>query len=156
MRVNEAVTGTFLIALAIAIFVVTASFPQIPGQPFGPDLFPRVIGGMLGIAGLLMIARGLLTTPRLPFAERAEWARSARATGAILLTLGSIVAYILVSEPLGFVITAFALLLVLMLYLRTPLVTALVTAAVSTLILEYFFSGLMRVPLPRGILTVLV
>jgi putative tricarboxylic transport membrane protein len=156
VRVNEAVIGALLIALTVLVWTVTASFPRIPGQPYGPDLFPRIISGCLGLAGVLMILRGLLSQPRLPFAELAPWARSPRAIGAILLTLGAILAYILVAETLGFVITAFCLLLILMLYLRSTPITALMTAAGMALAVEYFFSGLMRVPLPRGLLAVLV
>jgi putative tricarboxylic transport membrane protein len=156
VRVNEAVLGVLLIALTVLVWTVTATFPRIPGQPYGPDLFPRVISGFLGIAGVLMVLRGLLSRPRLPFAELAPWARSPRAIGAILLTLGAILAYILLAETLGFVITAFCLLLILMLYLRTAPLTSLVTAAGMALAVEYFFSGLMRVPLPRGLLAVMV
>lgn len=156
MRVNEAVLGVLLIALMGLVWSVTASFPRIPGQPYGPDLFPRVISGFLGIAGVVMILRGLLSQPRLPFAELAPWARSPRAIGAILLTLGAILAYILLAETLGFVITAFCLLLMLMLYLRCAPVTSLAASAGVALAVEYFFSGLMRVPLPRGLLAVMV
>lgn len=156
MRVNEAVLGVLLLALTALIWTVTASFPRIPGQPYGPDLFPRIISASLGLAGVLMILRGLLSQPRLPFAELAPWARSPRAIGAIVLTLGAILAYILVAEILGFVITAFCLLLALMLYLRTGPAPALLTAAGMALAVEYFFSGLMRVPLPRGLLAVMV
>ncbi len=155
MRVNEAVLGVLMLALTALVWSVTAAFPRIPGQPYGPDLFPRLISGALGIAGVLMILRGLLSTPREPFAELAPWARSPRAIGAILFTLGAILAYILVADTLGFVITAFCLLLVLMLYLRTPPLTSLATAAGMALAVEYFFSGLMRVPLPRGLLAVM-
>jgi putative tricarboxylic transport membrane protein len=156
VRVNEAVLGVLLLALTALVYAVTASFPRIPGQPYGPDLFPRVISGFLGLAGVVMVLRGLLSSPRLPFAELAPWARSPRAIGAILLTLGSILAYILLADTLGFVITGFSLLLVLMLYLRNGPVASAVTAAGVTLAVEYFFSGLMRVPLPRGLLAVLV
>ncbi len=156
MRVNEAVLGVLMLALTALIWSVTASFPRIPGQPYGPDLFPRVISGFLGAAGVVMILRGLLSRPRLPFAELAPWARSPRAIGAILLTLGAILAYILAAETLGFVITAFLLLSVLMFFLRTSAPVAILTAAGVTLAVEYFFSGLMRVPLPRGLLAVLV
>jgi hypothetical protein len=42
-----------------------------------------------------------------------------------------------------------------MLYLRTGFVTALITAAATTLVVEYTFGSLMRVPLPRGLFVVL-
>lgn len=155
MRVNEAVLGALLLALMVAVFSATAAFPRIPGQPYGPDLFPRLIAGGLGIAGALMTLRGLLSQPRLPFATLAPWARSARAAGAVGLALAAMVFYILAADTLGFVITAFALLVVLMLYLRTPPLTALLASAATTLAVEYTFGSLMRIPLPRGLLVVL-
>jgi len=155
VRVNEAVIGAFLLALMVAVFSATAAFPRIPGQPYGPDLFPRMIAGGLGIAGGLMILRGLLSQPRLPFATLAPWARSARSAGAVALALAAIVFYILAAGALGFVLSAFALLVVLMLYLRVGIVTALLTAAATTLVVEYTFGSLMRIPLPRGLLVVL-
>jgi putative tricarboxylic transport membrane protein len=155
VRVNEAVIGALLLALMAAVFAATAAFPRIPGQPYGPDLFPRMIAGGLGIAGVLMVLRGLLSRPRLPLAALAPWARSARSAGAVALALAGIVFYILAADSLGFVISAFALLAVLMLYLRVPLLTAAITAAASTLVVEYTFGSLMRIPLPRGLLVVL-
>jgi len=155
VRVNEAVIGALLLALAAAVFSITASFPRIPGQPFGPDLFPRVIAGGLAVAGVLLALRGLLSRPRLPFATPAPWARSPRAAGAVLLTVAAMVFYILAADTLGFVIAAFVLLLALMLYLRVRPLTALLASAATTLVVEYTFGGMMRIPLPRGLLVVL-
>jgi putative tricarboxylic transport membrane protein len=154
VRVNEAVIGALLIGLALAVFSITASFPRIPGQPFGPDLFPRVIAAMLALSGVLMIIRGVAIRPRHPLVTVADWARSPRAAGAIALTLGAIVAYILVSDTLGFVITATLMLAVLMLYLRVGIITTLVASVVTALLVEYTFGSLMRIPLPRGLLVV--
>jgi putative tricarboxylic transport membrane protein len=155
VRVNEAVIGALLLALMAAVFSATAAFPRIPGQPYGPDLFPRLIAAALGVAGVLMILRGLLSRPRLPFAELAPWARSPRAAGAVALALAGILFYILAADALGFVISAFALLLVLMLTLRTRPLTALLASAATVLVVEYTFGSLMRIPLPRGLLVVL-
>ena len=154
MRVNDAVLGALLLALMAAVFSATAAFPRIPGQPYGPDLFPRLVAAGLGLAGLLMILRGLLARPRPPIVRLAPWARSARSAGAIALALVGIVFYILAADMLGFVVTAFVLLAVLMLYLRTRVLTALLVSAATTLIVEYTFASLMRIPLPRGLLVV--
>lgn len=154
MRVNEAVIGALLIGLALAVFSITASFPRIPGQPYGPDLFPRVIAAMLALSGVLMIIRGVAIRPRHPLVAVADWARSPRAAGAIALTLGVIVAYILVADTLGFVITATLMLAVMMLYLRVSVVTTLAASVATALIVEYTFGSLMRIPLPRGLLVV--
>ncbi|WP_144183938.1 tripartite tricarboxylate transporter TctB family protein [Elioraea rosea] len=154
MRVNEAVIGVLLIVLAVAVFLATASFPRIPGQPYGPDLFPRLVGALLGLAGVMMIIRGVAMTPRRPLVEFPEWARSHRAAGAIVLALASVIAYILVSDTVGFVISAAVMLLVLMLYLRVRPHVAVIASVATTLMVEYGFGSLMRIPLPRGLLVV--
>ena len=49
MKVNDAVIGACLIALAIAILVHIQAYPLIPGQKYGPALFPGVIAvGLIG------------------------------------------------------------------------------------------------------------
>lgn len=154
MRVNEAVIGVLLIALGVAVFILTASFPRIPGQPYGPDLFPRIIGALLGLAGTMMIVRGVAMTPRRPLVEFPEWARNPRSAGAIVLALAMVVAYIFVSDTLGFVISAAVMLAVLMLYLDVRPHVALLASVATTLMVEYGFGSLMRIPLPRGLLVV--
>ena len=68
------------------------------------------------------------------------------------LMLGAMIFYILVSEPLGFIPTAFIIQLVLFFWFGVRPVTAVAVAILMTGVVHWFFDGLMRVPLPRGIL----
>lgn len=68
------------------------------------------------------------------------------------LMLGAMVFYLIASEPLGFIPTAFLIQLVLFLWFGVRPVMALIVAAAITIAVQYFFGSLMRVPLPRGIL----
>ena len=55
MKVNDAVVGACLIALAIAILVHIQAYPLIPGQNYGPALFPGVIA--VGLIALRVAPR---------------------------------------------------------------------------------------------------
>ena len=50
MRFNDAVFGVVLLLAAVAVFAVARGFPGMPGQNFGPALFPDLIA-----AGLLPV-----------------------------------------------------------------------------------------------------
>ena len=43
MKLNDAVVGLVLLALAAAVWVAVRDFPNIPGQNVGPALFPTLI-----------------------------------------------------------------------------------------------------------------
>ena len=72
---------------------------------------------------------------------------------SFLLIPLSLVFYIGVSEPLGFLPTAFVLLLALFLTFRTRVMVALPVAMASALLIHTIFYKLLKVPLPWGILT---
>jgi putative tricarboxylic transport membrane protein len=63
-----------------------------------------------------------------------------------------VVLYILFSETIGFLPVAFALLAGLFIWFRVRPIAVVPVALISVLLINYFFSHLMRVPLPRGLL----
>lgn len=153
MRANDTLAGTVMIIAAGVMIYLTLDFPPFPGQKYGPSLFPRILGTGLVLCGLLLIARGLIAKRREPMLRLAGWTQNAEQLQSFLLVVGLIVAYILVSEQIGFLIVAFVLLTILFLWFRARPMLALPVAAIATWTIHYFFSSLMRVPLPRGILT---
>lgn len=152
MRVNDIVSGGLLIAAAATIIAYTATFPVFPGQRYGPDLFPRLIGVGLILCGALLILRGV----KARAAGEALLSRPAWATPASLatmaLTLAVILAYVLFVEWIGFIpLTILAIgLLFLWLGVKPPLAIAMAVGAAFTV--NWFFGSLMRVPLPRGLM----
>jgi putative tricarboxylic transport membrane protein len=70
---------------------------------------------------------------------------------SFLLVPGAILAYLMLSEWLGFIPSAFGILLGMMLWFGVRALTALIVALVMTGLLHWFFGTLMRVPLPRGL-----
>lgn len=154
MKFNDAIVGAIFIALAAFMIQQSFSFPGFPGQDYGPNLFPRIIAGGMILCALALIAKGFRARSAgvAPWVALDDWTRSPKHIASFALMIAAMVFYVFASEFLGFIITAFVIQLVLFLWFAVRPVTALVVATVSTLVVQYFFVSLMRVPLPRGLL----
>ncbi len=151
MRANDAISGLLLIVLSAAMLVLAASFPDFPGQKYGPSLFPRIMATGLIVCGALLIRKGWASRPAgAPWVEIAPWVHEPWRLGSFLLMLGMLLLYILASETVGFIPLALVFLGALFLWLGVRPVMATFTAVVATLTIHWFFSTLLRVPLPRG------
>ena len=153
MRANDAVSGFVLLVLAAVMAALTIPFPEFPGQRFGPDLLPRILAAALAICGVLLIARGLRQRREgAPWFTLAAWFAMPMKVTRFLLVLAALVFYILAVDALGFVAVSFVIVLVLSLAFGARPLPAVFTAVVATLAINYFFGTIMRVPLPRGLL----
>jgi putative tricarboxylic transport membrane protein len=150
MRLNDALLGALLLGFAGWVWWMTTFFPAFPGQDYGPNLFPRILAGGIGICGALLVLRGL--RQRAPVVAVDAWVRDPAKLLSFMAIPGATLFYILASDRLGFIPTAFAILLALALWFRARPLVALPVAAGVTLMVHWFFSGLMRVPLPRGLM----
>jgi putative tricarboxylic transport membrane protein len=158
LRANDILSGLVLIAFAIAMIALTLTFPDFPGQKYGPSLFPRILGAGLILCGTVLVRNGLVARRtaqvpgQVPWLELAAWMRDPWRLTSFLLTLVLLLIYILASETIGFIPLALLFLLTLFLWLGVRLVPAVVTAVATTIAIHWFFSTLLRVPLPRGML----
>lgn len=151
MRANDAVNGLILIVLSVAMFALTSTFPDFPGQPHGPALFPRILAALLVVCGGLLIWRGRdARRGGARWVEMAPWTRDPWRVGSFFLMLVSLLAYILFAETVGFIPVAFVMLLAMFLWFGVRTITAVITAVVATLVVHWFFATMLRVPLPRG------
>ena len=153
MKLNDAVFGLLLTLLGAAVLVAIRGYPNIPGQPVGPALFPGLIAAGLCVAGVLLIVRGLRHRGEQPWLAWDDWVRSPRHALALLVLLGSVMFYIVAAEVLGFLPTAAIILTVLFLVLRVRPLLAVVIAVVAALLVHTAFYKLLKVPLPWGLLT---
>ncbi len=85
-----------------------------------------------------------------PSVERSAWSLSGRAVALLVLTLALIVGYIALSDQLGFIPVAIAILLVMMRALGVRPVVALVIAISGAVAIQFAFGRLLLVPLPRN------
>jgi putative tricarboxylic transport membrane protein len=153
VRVNDAVIGAVLVVFALAMIAYTRTFPSMPGQDYGPALFPVLIGIGFLICGLILIASGVRRLQTEPWFTGGAWLRSPHHLIDFFAVVGGLVAYILVADWLGFIPTAFLLLLGwLMLFRSGKPVSSAAIALVATLAVNYAFTQLLLVPLPLGLL----
>ncbi len=152
MKFNDAVTGGALLALALAIFVHVAGFPQIQGQQVGPAVFPTLIGALLATCGLLLIVRGLADAKTQVWAEPGRWMKSPYHRRNFLLTVGCLLFYVLASETLGFLLCGVLILAAMFWSLSVRRALILPLALLITLVIHAVFYQGLRVPLPWGVL----
>lgn len=151
MRFNDTVVGAAFLLIAGAMIAMTFSFPPFPGQKYGPSLFPRILGAGIILCSVLLILRERRSAGR-PWLVIEDWVRQPGRLASFALMLAAMVFYLVASEPLGFIPTAFLIQLGLFLWFGVRPMTALIVAVCMTIAVQYFFGNLMRVPLPRGVL----
>ena len=119
-------------------------------QDYGAAVFPMLVAWGLGIAGTLMI----IMRERKPSgpAGDGDWARRPANWGRIATVGGLIVFYIVAAGPLGFMPTSVLVLVTLFMMFGSRWWVALLVACVVTLAIERGFGGLLRVPMPHGLL----
>jgi putative tricarboxylic transport membrane protein len=157
VRINDAVIGAVLVLFALFMIWHTRTFPAMPGQDYGPALFPVLIGVGFVVTGLILIVSGLRRRRTEPWFAGGDWLRSRRHLIGFLSIIGGLIAYILVSDWLGFIPTAFLLLFGwLVLFRNGKPVSSLVIALAVTLVVNYAFGQLLLVPLPLGLLQALI
>lgn len=151
MRANDAIAGLVLIVLSAVMIALTASFPEFPGQKYGPSLFPRILGAGLIVCGGILMWNGFVSRRAgAAWVEIAPWAREPRRLATFMLVIALLLLYIFAAETVGFIPLALMFLGVLFVWLGVRPWIAATTALVSTLIIYWFFAILLRVPLPRG------
>ena len=171
MKLPDWLLGAVLLVLSLAVLWHVQSFPAIPGQEYGAALFPGLAAAGLGLASLVLLLSSLRRHGRrLPVradplgeieqAVEEEIAREEDEAGpmtprrwlALALSVGSVVFYILVAEPLGFILTGFLILAVMMWAYGARPALIVPVAIVATLLVHTGFYKLLRVPLPWGVL----
>jgi putative tricarboxylic transport membrane protein len=152
MRLNDAVFGVLLIVFAIAEIAYTRTFPSLHGQAYGPDLFPILIGVGFLITGAVLTFQGLAQRAGHTLLEVGAWAADRRNVVNFALVLLALLFYIAASEWLGFILTAFIIMLVLLKSFGSGWVAAAVIATLTTLCIHTLFARVLLVPLPWGLL----
>jgi putative tricarboxylic transport membrane protein len=151
---QDVVGGALAAVLGAAVVLHVQTFPELPdGQP-GPALFPGLVGGLLVLFGLVLVAKAVLARRRAAVPEPdgvPDAGADPRARLRALAVLGLVVAYLLLAETLGFVLTMGVLLALLMWVLGARPVVAVLASAATTGFIMLVFEELLLVPLPQGL-----
>ena len=156
MRVNDGVLGAVLAALAAAIFLTARGFRDMPGQAYGPALFPSLIAAGLGLCGLVLLARGVPRLAREGAFGLAGWEAGWGRLGDVALIVGGLALWILLWDAAGFLLGATAYAGALMVRFRGRPLTSLALALALALVIDWGFRHGLLVPLPLGPLTGIV
>ena len=147
MRFNDALIGVAVIIFGLVMVVHVQSYPSMGNNMPGPSLFPTVLGVLLMIVGAVQVPRGIKS--RAPLVTILPEFNARGIFNIVALVIG-VVFYIYASDTLGFLLTSFCIVFVLILTLKgKPLSSALVAAG-ATLFVYLIFNKMLMVPLPRG------
>jgi putative tricarboxylic transport membrane protein len=150
MRINDAIIGAVLLAFAIAMFAYARTLPAIPGQEYGAAVFPVLVAMGLAGCGVVLIASGFRHWQGA--VTWSDWAQTHHSWVRLVVIFALILAYIVAAPALGFVPTSIAILLVFLLMMGVRWWIAAAVAIAATILIQQTFVGLLRVPLPLGLL----
>lgn len=153
MKIHDTVFGLIFLALGTLVLFAIRGYPNIPGQPVGPALFPGLIAVGLCITGLMLVIKSVRQKTIAPWFAWEDWVRSPRHVLALCVLLASVVFYIAFANSLGFLLTSLLILIALLRVLHVAWRRTLIVALVATLVVHFAFYKLLRVPLPWGVLT---
>ena len=151
MRTSDLTTGLIVMAGGLAVAAYAQTLPPMPGQPIGPSLFPTVIGVGLALAGAALALSGLKQRDTR-WLELHAWTRTPGAIARVTLVIVALIAYTLIVDALGFLITGVLFLSVLFAAFGTRRAWILPIAIGVTVAIHYAFYTVLGVPLPWGIL----
>lgn len=152
MKINNVLSGLLIGSFGAAIYLHARSFPPMPGQNVGPNMFPQLIATGLMVCAMILVFRGVKTLGTEGWITLPGWLGQRRIALGFLLIPLVLVFYVAVSESLGFLPTAVILLMALFLVFKVRLRTALIVAVLGSLCIHTLFYKLLKVPLPWGLL----
>ena len=151
MRVNDAVLGLVLALFAAGVIGYASTFPAMPGQRYGPALFPTLIGTGIAVCGVVLIVQGL-RAHRLSGGQLVAWPASRGGRLNVAIIVAVLLFYIVAVEDLGFIPTGMIVLAPLLVRLGSRPLPGIAIAFAATLVIHALFSKLLLVPLPWGVL----
>jgi putative tricarboxylic transport membrane protein len=152
MKINDVVSGVLLGSLAAFVYLHARTFPPMPGQNVGPNMFPQLIAVGLMICAVLLIVRGASTIGKEKLVAIPEWVGGNRITIGFLMIPLALVFYMAISESVGFIVTSILFLLPMFLVFGVSARTALIVSVLGPLGIHAMFYKLLKVPLPWGVL----
>jgi putative tricarboxylic transport membrane protein len=162
MGKKDCIGGGIFACLGIVIWVLTFSFPELDAVGSGrahpgPSLFPRVLGTLFIFFGSLVIFSGWRTgklppPPPPPQEEGGVIIAPLNYFNPVLVII-LIAAFIALAPKLGFIIMGAAVLTVLMIKLHVAPFKSVIISVCVICIIYLIFAKILRVPLPRGILS---
>jgi putative tricarboxylic transport membrane protein len=151
VKISDTVVGAGFAVAGALIVAGTLHYPTLDGGHPGPSLFPRILGTLMAALGVGLAVVGARARDA---SQVIAWRQLHRNTGLLnaLFVLGGVLAYLVLVERLGFLVTGTLLLFLLMWRLQVPPLRALAVAIGFNATVYVLFVKVLRVPLPLGLL----
>ena len=149
MGIKDSIGGGIFVALGVFIWAMSFRFPSLDGGHPGPSLFPRVLGTLFIFFGSIVVFHGW-KTKRVEEAIPPEEGLPLNNFNPILVII-LIAGFIAFANHLGFILTGFAILFILMMKLRVSLLKRSLVSVALICFVYFMFSKVLRVPLPKGL-----
>lgn len=149
MRVSNTAIGLVVVVFAIGVILYSQDFPKLEEGYPGPALFPIILAVLFILCGVILIVQGIRNGEGIWKFDLGGISFSGAFN--IVLTIGAILFYIFFSEFLGFHITSFLLLFILMKKLNVSTKWSLIMSAGATFLIYALFAKMLLVPLPWGL-----
>lgn len=156
--------GVGTILWGSVIFFLIRDFPRLDDGHPGPALFPGILAGLFIAFGAFLLIQSLRARKRLrtgllaPSQDKDKdlplkgMSYSPQGFSNAFCVIAVILFYIFFVGTLGFLITGFLLLTLLMIKLRVPIWKSGIISLLSTVGVYLLFAKILRVPLPWGLL----
>lgn len=152
MKKAQVIAGIFWIGLSLYVMFVSNNLGLGKFRNPGPGLMPFVIGLVLLLVSLLFLVRLLLKTGgRGQTASEAE-AHSPTNFWGISILLGSLIAYELLLEKIGYPIATFFLLFLLLRVAGSKKWIVILVSSGLISLTSYFLFNFLGLKFPRGFL----
>ncbi len=151
MRRMDQISSAVGLAVALLYLLEASKLPLWKGTTFGSGLFPTILGTGLAAVSLLSLLRASIDRTSIPLPEGLVPPR--RGMVNLACVIGSLAAYALVVELLGFMLSTFALMAFLLIALEPAKKrSGLVLAGTVVAIAYVLFVMLLKLQVPRGII----
>lgn len=144
-----------IIAASVFFFVLTFSFPTLIGfERLGPEFWPRLNLAVMVIMAVVIMIRSIQMQKREISSEVEPKGKEEekKHIADVLICWAFLIAFVLLMVYIGFLLSAFLAMAVLIFYLgEKKMLSALLTAFCLVLFIYVSFGKLLFVPMPRGV-----
>ncbi len=157
MKIGDITAGAVLLIGSIVLYLYAGTFPVRKGVSpvLSAGFYPRLLAFILGGLSILLIITSVVKKTAEAAEKKPFW-QSKESFRLFVLTLGALVLYPFMLTFLGFAVTGFAFILLLVSSLsekesRRPLIIVSVSAGITVLTV-LVFQVFLRIPFPSGII----
>lgn len=153
MKISDTLLGLFFVVLSAIILIVSSEFPTLKNQSIGAGTFPSLIAIIMGASGVLLAISGLRSFNLQNAVTLAPWLKKKNVWYRVATVPVFVIAYILLSKPVGFPIVVPIILSVFLFITTSKPLRSVAIGCFASFAIWMLFAEVLRVPLPLGLLT---